>query len=105
MSVINGPNRGSQWAELSQARLDTSATPAWSTLRRATERELNDAARAMVRSILNDFGGDLGTRAQVLDDVSRRRKYLCTLFPSDNQIVPIAAYALTRVLPLANEWS
>ena len=105
MSVLDGPNRNTQWAELSQARLDRSATPAWSTLRRATERELNDAAQAKTRFILNEFGGDLGTRAQLLDDASRRRGYFCTVFARDSQEVPIAAYALTRVLPLANEWS
>jgi hypothetical protein len=105
MSVLDGPNRNTQWAELSQARLDKSVTPAWSTLRRATERELSNAAQAKVRSILNDFGGDLGTRAQLLDDASRRRSYLCTVFARDSQEAPIAAYALTRILPLANEWS
>lgn len=105
MSVIDGPNRATQWAELSQARLDTSATPAWSTLRRATERELNDASQIVARSVINDYGGELGSRAQLLNDVSRRRNYLCTLFPRNNQTVPIAAYTLTRVLPLANEWS
>jgi hypothetical protein len=105
MSVLAGPSLTSQWAELSQARLDKTVTPAWSTLRKASEQELNYAADISVRAALYGIGGTLGTRADQIDDDSRRRSYMCTVFPKGNRDVPVAAYVLTRVLPLANGWS
>lgn len=41
-----------------------------------------------------------GTREVVIDDTSRRRGYLGVTFPQTAVDVPIAAYVLTRVLPL-----
>jgi hypothetical protein len=41
-----------------------------------------------------------GTREVVIDDTSRRRSYLAVTFPQTAIDVPVAAYVLTRVLPL-----
>jgi len=41
-----------------------------------------------------------GTREVVLNDTSRRRTYLAVTFPKAAVDVPVAAFVLTRVLPL-----
>ena len=41
-----------------------------------------------------------GSREVVIDDTSRRRSYLGVTFPQTALDVPVAAYVLTRVLPL-----
>lgn len=41
-----------------------------------------------------------GTREVIIDDTSRRRGYLGVTFPQAALDVPIAAFVLTRVLPL-----
>jgi len=89
-----------EWVELSQARLKQGISPDWSNLFKASEGELNRGSGLDVRSLMMNLGASFGERASVLGDKGKRRSYYCAAFPVDNQIVPLVAYAATRVLPL-----
>ena len=47
---------------------------------------------------------EFGTRELLLKDRGLRRNYLCAVFPSDSTVVPVAAFALTKVLPAWNRY-
>ena len=54
-----------------------------------------------VREMFESLGAtSYGTREFVIGDTSRRRTYLAITFPESAVNVPIAAYVLTRVLPI-----
>ena len=88
------------WVELRQARIKPGTTPAWSNLFGATEEDLDRGAGLSVRRCLEGLGGQMGTRGSLLSEKGRRRGASCVLFHRDNLAVPLAAYLLTRVLPL-----
>ncbi|MDZ7854165.1 MAG: hypothetical protein U5L98_16405 [Halomonas sp.] len=90
---------------LSQARVDLDVVPPWSNLKKATFAQLDDGAGTDVDVLLSEVDGELGTREDLLNDDSRRRGYLCCLFPQGQSLPPVASYVLTRLLPLANGYS
>ena len=41
-----------------------------------------------------------GTRGEVLGDDGQRRSFMCVMFDPDTSVVPVAAFLLTRPVPL-----
>ena len=88
--------------ELRQARIVDD--PDWPRLRKVSEAELDDAAGTTVAAELVALGAiTVSTRERAWGDTNRRKTDLCVVFDVDNVLVPFAAYALTRVAPLALE--
>lgn len=102
MSLYDGPSSGERWAELSQARIDPEVVPPWSNLKKASQEQLDDGAGIDVDAVLAEAGGEVGTRERMLDDESRRRGYLCCVFPCSSSLPAVASYVLTRILPLTH---
>ena len=90
-----------QWTELRHARAKSAG---WSNLFGATLSELDSGARVSVAQELRAVGAlDLGSRRVVLGDEGRRRGALCASFENGNDAVPVLAFLLTRVMPLAHQ--
>lgn len=104
MSIYYNPKIDWEWIELSQARLKKETMPEWATCKRATEQQLDKGSGLDLRVLLAGLGASIGIRASVLRDKSNRRGYCCAAFPVDNQIVPLVAYAATRVLPILRRY-
>ena len=105
MSISDGPSAGEQWVELSQARIDPEVVPPWSNLKKATASQRDDGAATGVTNALSEAGGKMDSRENLLGDESRRRGYLCCVFPQGEPLPPVASYVLTRLLPLANGYT
>lgn len=98
-----GPDRLS--VELRQARVDISSPNLWSTLRNATWEQLDEGSGLDAFGILSDAGAvELGTKEEVLNDRGKTRNRLCTVFRQDDEMFPILAFIITRVLPLLREY-
>jgi hypothetical protein len=93
--------KGVFWSELRQARIKDSRD--WSGLYKATLDNLDTGANLNTAETLKRLGAlAIGARNAVIDDNSGRRNYICVTFPKNNHLVPIAAFVLTRILPLYN---
>lgn len=91
------------WIELRQARIKRGSPEQWSNLFQATKAELDQGAGVDLFALLQHAGAQCsGYRATILKDTSRRKNYICTLFPKHNCLVPVVAFVATRVLPLYN---
>lgn len=100
---IHSTSNGTSHARLWQARVK--ADGSWSNRCGATLDELSEGARIDVPAKLRELGASqLGTKADLLADTSKNRNHLYVSFPSDNQQVALAAYCLTTVLPLLNDY-
>jgi len=89
------------WVELSQAQIKREDPNRWSTRRLATLDQLNAGAGIDLESKLAEVGSiDVGPKALVINDLGRRRNYYCAIFPAGNMTCPVAAFVLTRILPL-----
>lgn len=87
-------------AILRQARLKEDG---WSNLFAADLNDLDEGAGICVAEALLTLGAiTVGTKAEVIGATDRQRNLLSVLFPSHLVEVPIAAYLLTRVLPILN---
>lgn len=89
---------GKHWCELRQAR----AKPAgWSNLVNASLSELDEGAGLDVAHELRAAGAaGVGTREDLLEDDGPRRRAMCVAFRADDEVTPVSAFVLTRVLPL-----
>lgn len=77
----------------------------WSNLFGASMNELNMAAGVDVDETLRRAGAAaVGDRRRLLPQEEVRRTSLCALFPIDADLVPVVAYALTRVAPIQNRF-
>jgi len=86
--------------ELNQARLKGEEQPQRFL---ASQRELDHGASLNVISTLKNAGAlEIGPKSKILGDEGQRRNFICATFEKNNQIVPVAAFVLTRVLPLLN---
>jgi serine/threonine-protein kinase len=100
MGINRDPSVG-LWAELRQARLEPARGPHWSNLFQATLEELNEGAGLDVAAVIAETcGGEVGERSAILGDSGRRRRYVCATLPDGSARGPLAAYLVTRVLPL-----
>jgi len=106
MSVSEvGFNPSQAWMELSQARLASRSGPIRTTKKKATEVEFLEGAEGIPpRRELEKLGAKLGTRNELLGDAGKRRSYLCTVFPSEDIVVPVVAFILARTLPIWNRY-
>ena len=74
----------------------------WSNMFQTSETEMKQIIGAPLGTFLRKFGAlEVGSREDVLGDVSNRRNDLCATFNDDDSLVPIVAYFVTRVLPIA----
>lgn len=79
------------------------AAAGWGNVRKATRDQLDEVLDGDVADLLIGAGAlDLGTREEVLFDDGRRRSYVVVTFPAGDPVVPLAAYTLTRVLPIVD---
>jgi hypothetical protein len=91
------------YARLWQARVNDDGT--WSNRRAASLQELNDGARMNVAEKLRDLGASrVGSKGELMDDKTKSRDHLYVSFPAENTQVALAAYCLTTVLPLLNDY-
>jgi hypothetical protein len=100
MAIYYNHRTNQEWVELSQARVKNKITPEWSICKKATEQQLYKGSGLNLRNLLTSSGASFGTRVSVLGEKNNRRDYYCAAFPVDDQIVPLVAYAATRVLPI-----
>ncbi len=83
---------------LDQARMTSDV---WSTKRKASEAELEAGAHADVLAELRALGATkTGTRHELLGKRGPHMNKLCAIFPQDKDLVPVAAYVMTRVAPV-----
>lgn len=88
------------YVELSQARLKE---PRWANVFKASVGDLKRGAGIDVKEKLLEVGATLVTTREVaLNDGSPRGGYLCAVFDESATLVPVAAFALTRIAPIAH---
>ena len=74
-------------------------------LRKATWEELEEGAGVDPVEIFKRAGAlHLGTKEKLLEASDKSRSYLCAVFDINNEIFPVVAFVVTRVLPLINEY-
>lgn len=74
------------------------------SMRQATMADLDAPLERSASALLVEAGAlDLGLRSEVLADEGRRRNYLCARFPSGDAVGPLAAFVITRVVPMLRE--
>ncbi len=101
MSVYRDTGRGKDWVELSQAQPDPdSYREERSTLKQADEIQLDQDAGFSLGSRIEQLGGSLGLRKDILGESKTRNNYYCAVFPHDDHRIPILCYIVTRVLAL-----
>jgi hypothetical protein len=66
-----------------------------------SESDLDAGARMPVLGELRKIGAVVGTKEVVIGDTGRTAKHLSAHFPKDNLWVPVVAYIMTRILPMA----
>jgi hypothetical protein len=99
MSLLD-TETGEAFAEMSQAKVKRMEPPYHSNLCKADEHELDVGAGCSVRSFVEPLGAEFGPREEVLKDRGRRRGYCCVKMNRNDFEPALAAYVLTRVLPL-----
>ncbi len=73
----------------------------WSGTFKASVAELDAGCGADTAAILEQFGvRKIGTRGEMLGDESSHKGKLCAFFPKDAELLPIAAYVITRLSPI-----
>ena len=71
------------------------------TVVKADMRDLDRVLTGSTQELLTSLGATaVGTKEHVLADTGRRRSYLVMTAPEGNPAPPLAAYVITRVLPL-----
>lgn len=81
------------------------ATNAWATLNSVTLDELSIMAQSDAASLLLENGAlELGTRAELFGDTSRRKNYLAMKCRAGDTKAVAVAFALTRVLPVMHDF-
>ena len=108
MSVYHDTGRGKDWVQLSQAQPDPdSHREEWSTLKQASEDELDLGSGFYLASRIEELGGSFGLHEDILGESGRRGNYYCAAFPHNEHRIPILCYVATRVLALlrANQLS
>ena len=101
MSVYHDTGRGKDWVRLSQAQPDPdSHREEWSTLKQASEDELDLGSGFYLGSRIEELGGSFGLYEDILGESERRGSYYYAVFPHNDHRIPILCYVATRVLAL-----
>jgi hypothetical protein len=102
MGILPFEEAGFWVAELRAMKI---ATNPWATLNTVTLEELSVMAQSDAASLLIENGAlELGSRAELFGDNSRRKNYLAMKCkPGDTRAVAVA-FALTRVLPVMHDF-
>ena len=78
----------------------------WPSARQADSVTLDAGADCDVAAALLTSGATvIESRETAIGDTSTHRNALCVLFPRDAVLVPPLAYLLTRIAPIANDFS
>ena len=71
------------------------------TAKKASQDELDQGAKFDTFTFLKKLGAvDIAKRERLLGDESTRKYMYCVKFNKGNLEVPVAAYLITRILPL-----
>lgn len=101
MSVYCDTGTGKDWVQLSQAQPDPSShREEWSTLKQASEDELDLGSGFYLGSRIEELGGSFGLHEDILGESERQDNYYYAIFPHNDHRIPILCYVATRVLAL-----
>jgi hypothetical protein len=79
----------------------TKGAQGWGNPKQSSLEHLDSLIGGSAAALLVGAGAyDIGTRAAVFGDTSKRRNWLCVLCPAGDPVVPLMTYALTRILPI-----
>jgi len=91
------------YSELRQARPTRSTEAKWAHVFHATAFGLHEGVRLDVPQILLHAGAiGVASKKKLLGVTDKTHERLCVIYPQDDELVPILAFVLTRVLPLLN---
>jgi len=83
---------------LKQARIGYDGRP---QLCKSSLEQLNGNSQTKCESILMKAGGlQFGTQSDVLGETGRNCQLYCVTYPVEKMLVPVAAFAITRILPV-----
>jgi hypothetical protein len=88
------------YAELRQAFPKDPSTKHQTLHSTISEVDLDQGAGLAVFDELKKAGAQVGSRRELFGDTGKRAAYLCIRFSKDNLWAPIAAYVVTRILPI-----
>lgn len=101
--VIKGRLKGQYSCSLKQACIKDDGIILHSNLFGATLKELDKFSGFDTQGTLIDFGATvIGTKEEVFGETGTSRNVLTVVFPPDSYAVPVAAFVITRVLPVYN---
>jgi len=83
--------------ELRQARVGPDGR---AQSRVATLQQLDEGAGTSVSGALRDLGARVGTKQDLLGRTDETRERICCRFPPTAELVPAAAFVLTRIAPV-----
>ena len=103
--VDDNRSSGKMYVFLRQARVKVDTYNKWSNLFKASLRELDEGAGLDAAEIFKQAGAiHLGTKEKLLGATGRSRFFLCAIFEKENELFPVVAFVVTRILPLINEY-
>jgi len=94
-----------RWLELRQARINRQKPNKWSNLYQATMDDLREGAGFDIMEALEQAGGlAVDTKEKLLHAADPTRFRLCAIYHTDSTWFPPAAYTVTRIAPLMNDY-
>lgn len=96
---VKGLEDGTEFCEVDLLRWEGGA--GWGNVSMVVPNELDLELGDSTETLMVEAGAlAFGTRAEVLNDTSRRRNRLCATFPAEEPMGPLTVYVLTRILPI-----
>lgn len=97
-------SQGFLWHELRQARYKVDSANHWSNLFNATSDQIMEGAgQIQVLDVLRHLGAEkIGTKAALLGSSDSTRNRLCLVYKEKDVHIALAAFVITRILPLRN---
>ena len=101
-----GTGQNFDYVILKQARIKNGTFNKWSTLCKANRKSLDKGSGLKAFNILESAGAlYLGTKEELFGAKDRNRSFLCAKFNKNDELFPIVAFVVTRVLPLINQYT
>jgi len=95
-----------RYVELQISRIKPDSPQMWSSTHKGQEDDFTLLiGDDWQEALLSAGAAQVGSREKVLGDDSRRRQYLCAVLETEDAVLPVVAYSLTRILPLLSIWS